>query len=83
MKVKRIVANLTVSDPALAKQFYQDILGLDVLMDMGWIATHGSKQKMNQGIDAVPASCRYPFGGALFQFAHQLVALGRAANRLA
>jgi catechol 2,3-dioxygenase-like lactoylglutathione lyase family enzyme len=46
MKVTRIVANLAVSDPARAKQFYQDILGLDVLMDMGWIATYGSKQRM-------------------------------------
>ncbi len=46
MKVKRIVANLAVPDPARAKQFYQDILGLDVLMDMGWIATYGSQEKM-------------------------------------
>jgi catechol 2,3-dioxygenase-like lactoylglutathione lyase family enzyme len=46
MKVKRIVANLAVSDPARAKQFYQDVLGLDVLMDMGWIATYGSNQTM-------------------------------------
>lgn len=35
-----------MADPARAKQFYQDILGLDVLMDMGWIATCGSKQTM-------------------------------------
>jgi catechol 2,3-dioxygenase-like lactoylglutathione lyase family enzyme len=46
MKVKRIVANLAVSDPPQAKEFYQDILGLDVLMDMGWIATYGSMQAM-------------------------------------
>jgi catechol 2,3-dioxygenase-like lactoylglutathione lyase family enzyme len=47
MKVKRIVANRAVTDPAAAKSFYQDILGLDVLMDMGWIATHGSSQAMS------------------------------------
>ena len=46
MKVKRIVANAGVSDPAAAKRFYQDILGLDVLMDMGWIATYGSPEPM-------------------------------------
>lgn len=46
MKVTRIVANLAVSDPAAAKRFYQDVLGLDVLMDMGWIATYGSNQRM-------------------------------------
>jgi catechol 2,3-dioxygenase-like lactoylglutathione lyase family enzyme len=46
MKVKRIVADMSVSDPARAKRFYRDILGLDVLMDMGWIATYGSRELM-------------------------------------
>ena len=46
MKVKRIVANLAVSDPTRAMQFYQDVLRLDVLMDMGWIATYGSNETM-------------------------------------
>lgn len=46
MKVKRIVADMRAPDPAAAKSFYQDILGLDVLMDMGWIATYGSREVM-------------------------------------
>jgi catechol 2,3-dioxygenase-like lactoylglutathione lyase family enzyme len=46
VKVKRIVANVAVSDLAAATRFYQDILGLDVLMDMGWIATYGSRETM-------------------------------------
>jgi catechol 2,3-dioxygenase-like lactoylglutathione lyase family enzyme len=46
MKVKRLVANVGVSDTALAKRFYQDILGLEILMDMGWIATYGSRETM-------------------------------------
>jgi catechol 2,3-dioxygenase-like lactoylglutathione lyase family enzyme len=46
MKVKRIVADIGVADPAAAKAFYQDILELDVLMDMGWIATYGSRELM-------------------------------------
>ena len=46
MKVKRIVANVAVSDPSAAKRFYCDVLGLEVVMDMGWIATLGSKEKM-------------------------------------
>lgn len=45
MKVKRIVANVAVSDPAAARRFYGDILGLDVLMDMGWIVTYGSRER--------------------------------------
>lgn len=47
MKVKRIVANIATEDVAAAKRFYQDILGLDLLMDHGWLATYGSAQKMS------------------------------------
>ena len=46
MKVKRIVANIATRDVAMAKRFYHDILGLDVLMDHGWLATYGSAEKM-------------------------------------
>ena len=46
MKVKRIVSNVSTPDPSLAKRFYRDVLGLDVLMDQGWIATYGSSAKM-------------------------------------
>jgi len=46
MKVKRIVANIATGDVAMAKRFYHDILGLDVLMDHGWLVTYGSAEKM-------------------------------------
>jgi len=46
MKVRRIVANIATQDVAAAKRFYQDVLGLDLLMDQGWIATYGSAEKM-------------------------------------
>jgi catechol 2,3-dioxygenase-like lactoylglutathione lyase family enzyme len=46
MKVKRIVVDVAAPDPSVAKRFYQDILGLQILMDMGWIATYGSNQSM-------------------------------------
>ncbi len=47
MKIQRIVADLQVPDVTAAKRFYGDILGLDLLMDFGWIATYGSQEKMN------------------------------------
>jgi catechol 2,3-dioxygenase-like lactoylglutathione lyase family enzyme len=47
MKVKRIVANIEAQNPSAAKRFYQDVLGLELLMDLGWIATYGSQHKMN------------------------------------
>lgn len=46
VKVRRIVANIETPDIAAAKRFYQDVLGLDLLMDMGWIATYGSQDGM-------------------------------------
>ena len=46
MKVNRIVANIATGDVAKAKRFYHDILGLDVLMDHGWLVTYGSAEKM-------------------------------------
>jgi catechol 2,3-dioxygenase-like lactoylglutathione lyase family enzyme len=46
MKVQRIVANIATEDIAAAKRFYQDVLGLDVVMDLGWIATYGSQDRM-------------------------------------
>jgi len=46
MKVNRIVANIAAPDIAAAKRFYQDVLGLEPLMDHGWITTYGSQAKM-------------------------------------
>ncbi len=46
VKVKRIVANIETPDPAEAQRFYGEVLGLDVRMDLGWIATYGSDAKM-------------------------------------
>ena len=46
MRVKRLVANFATSDPARAAVFYKDILGLDLLMDHGWIQTYGSQAGM-------------------------------------
>ena len=47
MKVKRIIANIATQDIAAAKRFYHDVLGLDLLMDHGWIATYGSAGTMD------------------------------------
>ncbi|WP_214628436.1 VOC family protein [Paenibacillus agaridevorans] len=47
MKVKRIVANINTKDIAAAKTFYQDVLGLDLVMDHGWIRTYGSNEEMS------------------------------------
>jgi catechol 2,3-dioxygenase-like lactoylglutathione lyase family enzyme len=46
LQVRRIVANVEVSEPGRARIFYQEILGLGLLMDHGWIMTLGSQAEM-------------------------------------
>jgi len=47
MKVKRIVCNIDTPDVAEARRFYHDLLGLELMMDLGWIATYGSGERMD------------------------------------
>ncbi|CAM3552271.1 VOC family protein [Marinicrinis lubricantis] len=47
MKVKRIVANIHTKGIAEGERFYHDVLGLEVLMDHGWIRTYGSEEQMS------------------------------------
>ncbi|NMG41474.1 glyoxalase [Chelativorans sp. ZYF759] len=53
MKVKRIVANLATPDLAAARTFYQDVLGLDLVMDLGWINTLGNGEQMSVQISVM------------------------------
>ena len=46
MAVKRIVVNTATEDMERVQLFYQDILGLEILMDMGWIRTYGNDNCM-------------------------------------
>ena len=46
MAVLRIVANIAAADPATARTFYGDILGLDTVMDHGWIVTYAGATRM-------------------------------------
>ena len=42
MAVLRIVANLAAANPRAAQDFYGRILGLDTVMDHGWIVTYAA-----------------------------------------
>ena len=50
MAVKRIVANIAAADPAQARAFYGKLLGLDVVMDHGWIVTYAAPGDMRPQI---------------------------------
>lgn len=61
MKVQRIVANVETTNIEAVDAFYRGILGLDVVMDHGWIRTYASTSQMtvqvsfaNQGGSGTP-----------------------------
>jgi catechol 2,3-dioxygenase-like lactoylglutathione lyase family enzyme len=39
MSVRRIVCDFQAADPGASREFYVDVLGLEVVMDQGWIVT--------------------------------------------
>ncbi|MBL8582784.1 MAG: VOC family protein [Rhizobiaceae bacterium] len=43
MAVLRIVPNFACADPHAARRFYEDVLGLQLVMDHGWIATFAAE----------------------------------------
>jgi catechol 2,3-dioxygenase-like lactoylglutathione lyase family enzyme len=53
VKVKRIVSNVATSDVDKASAFYKEILGLEILMDLGWIRTYGSMSQMTTQVSVM------------------------------
>lgn len=56
MKITRIVANIEAQDFSKASHFYGEILGLHPLMDMGFITTYGSREKMDTQVSFLDLS---------------------------
>ncbi|MBX2867265.1 MAG: VOC family protein [Acidiferrobacterales bacterium] len=44
--IKRIVANIKTDNFKQTQVFYQEILGMELLMDLDWIQTYGSGTEM-------------------------------------
>lgn len=38
--IRRVVANLPVADPAVDTPFWTELLGLETVMDQGWVVNH-------------------------------------------
>lgn len=45
MTVRRIVTNVAAQDTDLAYKFYRDLLGLEIVMDQGWIKTFAGPEQ--------------------------------------
>jgi catechol 2,3-dioxygenase-like lactoylglutathione lyase family enzyme len=59
MPVRRIVPDLHADDPARARAFCEDVLGLEVAMDQGWVMTFAAP-----GNPAVQLTVTGPDAGA-------------------
>ena len=46
MRVRKIVSNLEVENPQAIAEFYRSVLGLEVVMDMGWIVMLQTKESV-------------------------------------
>jgi len=58
MSVRRIVPNINAADPQASKAFYEDVLGLQTAMDMGWIVTFASPTNPTAQISVVASDTR-------------------------
>ena len=58
--VKRITPNIRSGNPAVGQEFYTDILGLEVVTDMGWVVTLASPENPTAQLTIVeyPAQVR-------------------------
>lgn len=51
--VRRIVPNLTTTNADAAKQFYTSVLGLELVMDLDWVATVASTENPSAQISLI------------------------------
>jgi predicted enzyme related to lactoylglutathione lyase len=58
MSVRRIVPNINAENPSASKPFYEDVIGLRSVMDMGWIVTFASPSNPTAQISVVASDTR-------------------------
>ena len=44
MAIRRIVPDFEAPDPSAGAEFYSEVLGLEVSMDMGWVVTYSDPE---------------------------------------
>ena len=60
MSVSRIVPDLHAGDPHATREFYVDVLGLEVAMDLGWIVTYADPGDGNVQISVMAEDASAP-----------------------
>jgi len=60
MVVKRVVPDFQAQEPAAGAEFYAAVLGLELVMDMGWVATFAAPGNPNAQITVMRADATAP-----------------------
>jgi catechol 2,3-dioxygenase-like lactoylglutathione lyase family enzyme len=60
MTVRRVVPDLHGERPIESRAFYEDVIGLELRMDRGWIATFVSPANETAQVTVVSADARAP-----------------------
>ena len=55
MTVRRIVPDIAAENPAIGQDFYTEVLGLEVAIDLGWVVTFASPDNATAQITVVAA----------------------------
>lgn len=58
MSARRIVPNIRSADPSAGRAFYESVLGLESVMDLGWIVTFASRSNPTAQVSLVAAATR-------------------------
>ena len=53
MGVKRAVPNISTDQPAETREFFVDVLGFEVAMDLGWVATVASPDNPTAQVNVI------------------------------
>ena len=58
--VRRIVPNVQSPEPDASREFYERVLGLEVVMDMGWIVTFAAPENPRAQISVMRGDASAP-----------------------
>jgi predicted enzyme related to lactoylglutathione lyase len=59
MTIRRVVPDLH-GDPAGSRAFYEDVIGLELAMDMGWIVTFRSRSNRSAQLSVMSSDATAP-----------------------
>ena len=82
MPVKRIMPDLQSRDPRASREFYVDVLGLDMVMDMGWIVTFAAPGNPVAQVSVISEDASAPVQPDVSIEVDDLDAIHSAATRL-